>query len=64
MEPEEKVVCMCENCGNEAEMTIRCEVAVPIRKTALEPAGSRFKRTLVCTRCGNEADMIVDYAEG
>ena len=60
MEPE-KVVCFCEKCGNEAEMTIKCE---EIKETGLptgEP-GKQRQRTLVCSRCGAEADLIFDYA--
>jgi hypothetical protein len=61
MEPKKTLVCTCENCGNEAEMTIKCEEVVLNEKssqTASEP--KQGKHTLVCTRCGNEADMIVD----
>ncbi len=28
MEPKKTLVCTCENCGNEAEMTIKCEEVV------------------------------------
>ena len=47
MEPE-KVVCFCEKCGNEAEMTIKCE---EIKETGLptgEP-GKQRSRPLVAT---------------
>jgi ribosomal protein L37E len=57
MEPKKTMVCTCEKCGNEAEMTVKCEVVL---KEA--PPAEKLKRTVVCTRCGNEADMIVDYA--
>jgi transcription elongation factor Elf1 len=60
---ERKVtVCMCDNCGNEAEMTIKCEeVVVPEAPAPPAPAPEpqQVKRTLVCTNCGNEADLIV-----
>jgi hypothetical protein len=59
MEPEKTVVCRCDNCGNEAEMTIKCEVVAPPQAPG---APEQLKRTLVCTRCGNEADLLVDYA--
>ncbi len=62
MEPHKTLMCKCEKCGNEAEMTVKCE-------EVLEPAGAvvprqlkQLKQTVVCTRCGNEADLIVDYA--
>ena len=54
-------VCTCENCGNEAEMVVTCELV------AVEDAGKRAagvekqeKRSFTCTACGSEADMIVD----
>jgi hypothetical protein len=64
MEPEKTIVCKCENCGNEAEMTVKCEevVAAPLKPPAIPRQEEQIKRTVVCTRCGNEADMIVDYA--
>jgi hypothetical protein len=62
-----KQVCKCENCGNEAEMVVTCELPDPPEA----PAGGtsekreakpiqRVKGTGVCTTCGNEADMWVD----
>jgi hypothetical protein len=60
MGPRKTMVCTCEKCGNEAEMTIKCEVTLP--KQADSPQVEQIKRTVVCSRCGNEADLIVDYA--
>jgi hypothetical protein len=57
MEPKKSMVCTCENCGNEAEMTIKCEEVV-LESKSVETA--QVKRTITCTQCGNEADMIVD----
>jgi len=61
MESKKTLVCTCENCGNEAEMTIKCEEVVedatPAEPTPKPQSG---KHTFVCTQCGNEADMIVD----
>lgn len=61
MEPKKTLVCTCDKCGNEAEMTIKCEEVVideePSQTASIPEQG---KKTLVCTRCGNEADMIVD----
>ncbi len=57
-------VCHCEKCGNEAEMTVKCEEVVvePLKPPAIPRQVKQVKRTVVCTKCGNEADMIVDYA--
>ena len=60
-------VCRCENCGNEAEMTVVCEM-VPLEKEpeakppeqADSQASRQEKRSFTCVNCGNEADMIVD----
>ena len=65
MEPKKAMQCTCENCGNEAEMTIKCEEVVvpeskPAEKAPTPPPAQQVKRTIVCTACGNEADMIVD----
>jgi hypothetical protein len=61
MEKKKTLVCFCENCGNEAEMTIKCEEVV-IEEKPSQPVSKpeQGKQTLVCTQCGNEADMIVD----
>lgn len=63
MEQKKVMVCTCENCGNEAEMTIKCEEVV-VEERPPEPGPppqpQQVKRTIVCTQCGNEADMIVD----
>jgi hypothetical protein len=60
MEPKKTVACTCEKCGNEAEMTIKCEEVIPAGGT---PSRQQQRRTVVCSRCGNEAEMIVDYAD-
>ncbi len=62
MEPRKTVVCMCEKCGNEAEMVIKCEEVVTPASPAVPRQLEQIKRTVVCSRCGNEADMTVDYA--
>ena len=61
MEPKKTLVCTCENCGNEAEMTINCE-EVAVEAPPAQPASppQPGKHTFVCTQCGNEAEMIVD----
>lgn len=61
MEPKKTLVCVCENCGNEAEMIIKCE-EVSLEEPSREPVASPKTggHTLVCTHCGNEANLIVD----
>jgi hypothetical protein len=54
-------VCMCEKCGNEAEMTISCQwvdVQAPSGETQ-----KKQKETRTCKVCGNEADMIIDFGD-
>ena len=58
---ERREVCTCEKCGNEAEMTITCElVEVPVAPNVVK---KKQRETRVCTVCGNEADMIIDFGE-
>ena len=54
-------VCQCENCGNEAEMIVTCEL-VPVEDEAKKAAGieKQEKKSFTCENCGSEADMIVD----
>ena len=54
-------VCTCENCGNEAEMVVTCEL-VPVEDEVKKAAGveRQERRSFTCDHCGNEADMIVD----
>lgn len=52
-------VCMCDKCGNEAEMTIKCEM-VDVQNPAGE-VKQKKKETHTCKVCGNEADMIIDF---
>lgn len=61
MEAEKKLVCTCEKCGNEAEMTVKCEEMVP--PAAGEPKGARqlVRRTMQCSVCGGEVERT-DYA--
>jgi DNA-directed RNA polymerase subunit M/transcription elongation factor TFIIS len=65
-----KQVCECENCGNEAEMTITCTLETEDARPVAKPAGSettddetkgKTKGSGVCSQCGNEADMWIDY---
>jgi hypothetical protein len=52
-------VCMCEKCGNEAEMTVSCQW-IEVRS----PSGETQKKqreTRTCKVCGNEADLVVDF---
>jgi len=64
-----KQECHCQNCGNEAEMTITCELK-PQEEEAVEGQHSlnlswkelpgKPKGEAVCTQCGNEADIWLD----
>ena len=54
---EETMVCECENCGNEAEMTIKCHLEPIPDKPEAKP---KEIKTLVCTECGNEAEMTLE----
>lgn len=58
-EKERKVqVCRCDNCGNEAEMTVVCEW-VTVKSEETEEPKKAEKRNFTCVNCGNEADMII-----
>lgn len=54
-------VCKCENCGNEAEMVVTCEL-IAVEDVEKKAAGveKQEKKSFTCTSCGNEADMIID----
>ena len=68
-----KQVCECENCGNEAEMTITCRLIPEEGDTEAKPeaaAGTatghkheKIRGQAVCSRCGNEADIWIDDIE-
>lgn len=67
-----KQVCQCENCGNEAEMTITCKLmpeednaASKTKPTDPSPdhKHERIKGQAVCSRCGSEADIWIDDIE-
>jgi len=54
-------VCKCENCGNEAEMVVTCEL-IPVEDEAKKAAGieKQEKKSFTCISCGSEADSIID----
>jgi hypothetical protein len=52
-------VCMCDKCGNEAEMTVKCEL-VDVQSTS-GATEKKQRETRTCKVCGNEADLIVDF---
>lgn len=61
MEPKKTMVCTCDNCGSEGEMTIKCEEVILETPAAPEAKPvKKLKRELVCSLCGNEAEMIVE----
>ena len=51
--------CHCEKCGNEAEMTITCQM-VEVQAPSGE-VKQKQRETRTCKVCGNEADMIIDF---
>lgn len=63
MESRKTMVCTCEKCGNEAEMTVKCEEVMAAKPPAIPRPPEQIKRTVVCSRCGNEADLIVTPAD-
>jgi ribosomal protein S14 len=61
MTTSKREVCHCEKCGNEAEMTITCElVDVAVAPKVIE---KKTKEHRVCSVCGNEADLIIAFDE-
>lgn len=54
-------VCQCEKCGNEAEMTITCQL-IEVEE-APKVVKKKEQQHRVCTVCGNEADMIIDFGD-
>lgn len=61
MTTTKREVCHCEKCGNEAEMTITCQL-IEVEE-APSVVKKKEKQTRHCTVCGNEADMIIDFDE-
>jgi hypothetical protein len=61
MTTQKREVCHCEKCGNEAEMTVTCELLEV--EVAPKVVKKQEKQHRVCTVCGNEADMIIDFGE-
>jgi len=64
MDKKLKQVCVCKNCGNEAEMEITCsleEFEDAVEKKASKKEKVELKGSGTCSSCGNEADMIVDF---
>ncbi len=58
---EKREVCHCEKCGNEAEMTITCQL-VDV-EAAPGKTVKKQQETRTCTVCGNEANMIIDFGD-
>ena len=52
-------VCMCEKCGNEAEMTVTCQWIEA--QTSSGETRRKQRETRTCKVCGNEADLIIDF---
>jgi hypothetical protein len=51
--------CMCENCGNEAEMIITCTLD-DSHKHEEKKSEQKTQGLATCTNCGNESDMWID----
>ena len=49
---------VCENCGNEANMTVKEE-----ESSLVEHGYKPKKQVVVCKECGNEANMILEEME-
>jgi transcription elongation factor Elf1 len=59
MTTERKVACKCQHCGNEAEMTVSCEVEDVGRAGENAPTTqSKVPETFTCVYCGTEAGLI------
>ncbi len=66
-----KQVCECENCGNEAEMTITCSLIPEEDKSTSKAKAAapsdhhheKIKGHAVCSQCGGEADIWIDDIE-
>ena len=60
-----KQICECTNCGNEAEMSVTCNlVEETVEKVApkiVPKAKGKAEGHAVCSHCGGEADIWVDY---
>ena len=52
-------VCHCEKCGNEAVMTISCQMVKV--QTASGQIKEKQRETRTCKARGNEADLIIDF---
>ena len=62
--PEKKFkqTCLCQNCGNEAEMEITCTLeSLPAEPPGVVPESKgKTKGHAVCSHCGGEADIWLD----
>jgi hypothetical protein len=60
-----KQICECTKCGNEAEMTVTCnlveDVAEKVVPKIVSEAKGKAEGHAVCSHCGGEADIWVDY---
>ncbi len=59
-------VCVCENCGNEAEMELTCTMPEDFEDAPGDGNQKnvdkkvKVKGTGTCISCGNEADLWID----
>lgn len=50
--------CVCEHCGDEASMTITCEL--PPEAPTKKETEKKLKGHVHCEHCGSEADIWLD----
>ncbi len=60
-----KQICECTKCGNEAEMTVTCNLVEDMAEEAAPQIVPKEKGKAeghaVCSHCGGEADIWVDF---
>ena len=54
-------VCMCQKCGNEAEMNVSFQTSQ--MQTPYGEIWNKQKETRKCKVCGNEAETIIDFGD-
>jgi hypothetical protein len=63
MSDKGKTVCECTNCGNEAEMVVKCTYEPPAGSEEAKKHPNQVRQTLTCSQCGSEADIWVDVEQ-
>ncbi len=63
MSDDHKNECICENCGNEAEMIIVCDGDEEKKRELIaekKAKNEKVEAKMTCKNCGNEADLWID----